>query len=108
MNPGGVARNVAEAANQLGCKPLLLAALGEDAFGNILRDDCRSKGIALTPLPAGKCQTAVATPTLDGKGDLVVGIAAMEIAEHLDHEAVGLDTLACWCRLIRGNSWLKT
>lgn len=84
MSPGGVARNIAEAAARLGCSPVLLAGVGSDSFGDIVRKDSAAKDIQLITLSGGSHSTAVCTSLLDGKGDLIAGVAAMDIAEHLD------------------------
>lgn len=63
---------------------MLLAGVGSDSFGDIVRKDSAAKDIQLITLSGGSHSTAVCTSLLDGKGDLIAGVAAMDIAEHLD------------------------
>jgi pseudouridine-5'-phosphate glycosidase/pseudouridine kinase len=93
---GGVARNVAEAAHRtllsLKCpdashRTLLVAPLGDDSFGAIIRQETesvgmRSDGLLVTTMPG--CQTAthraerrspVCNMVLSRTGDLIGGVA---------------------------------
>lgn len=98
---------MAEATTRLGCRTRLLAGLGKDGFGVVLERDCQEKGVDLVPISAEGHSTAVLTPTLDGKGDLVVGVAAMDIAEHLSTSEVSCVIRRANTTWIADPSWVS-
>lgn len=93
---GGVARNVAEAAHRIrtSSNPLskddimLISPLGRDSFGSLLRNETavlgmRTDGLTYTDAAllaqSAVFRTAVCNMVLDSKGELVGGVADMEV-----------------------------
>ncbi|KAG9104551.1 hypothetical protein FRC06_001331 [Ceratobasidium sp. 370] len=93
MSPGGVARNVAEAAHRVleslstpdifeSHRPLLISPIGNDAFASVLTLESQSRGMridGLMHLAAADERTATCNMFLDARGDLQMGIADMSI-----------------------------
>lgn len=102
MSPGGVARNVAEAAHRVlqvlsvnasfeSNKPLLISPVGEDAFAAVLALETEARGMRSDGLMKQLSlvdRTAVCNMLLDSQGDLQTGVADMAITSSVD---VGLD-----------------
>jgi len=95
LSPGGVGRNIAEAAHRIISKeagpqaPVLVSLVGEDIMGRVLRDELsligmRTDGLILAP---GK-SSAVCNMVLDTEGGLITGVADMDIIESLEGNAV--------------------
>jgi pseudouridine kinase len=82
--PGGVATNVARTLAALGVDVVLAGMVGADAAGDALVAGLVAEGIRVDGLARVDGPTAEYTAVVDGGGDLVVGIAAMEIYERLD------------------------
>jgi pseudouridine-5'-phosphate glycosidase/pseudouridine kinase len=102
---GGVGRNVAEAthrmlhsSNTLDPSPvLLISPVGNDSFGSILKNGSKSLGMRLdglfTPdsLTSGEShRTAVCNMVLDSQGNLIGGVADMDISTSIQFKHVGL------------------
>lgn len=97
VSPGGVGRNIAEAAQALlpAGEVMLLSAVGTDvsgtdtdAFGDLLKLELGKGGLrtdGLVPLPGA---TSVCNLLLEKDGDLVGGVADMDIVEGLTVETV--------------------
>ena len=82
-SPGGVGRNVAENLARLGMEVSLLTAIGSDDSGEALKEDCRTKGIDISPslfLPGASSRYLCIR---DEKGNLVGAIADMDVLEAL-------------------------
>ncbi|CAE6382552.1 unnamed protein product [Rhizoctonia solani] len=91
MSPGGVARNVAEAAHRVlkvlspasefeAKRPLLISPVGHDAFATALTFETESRGMrtdGLLKFSSPSVRTAVCNMFLDAKGDLQMGVADM-------------------------------
>ncbi|KAG6336097.1 hypothetical protein ID866_2994 [Astraeus odoratus] len=86
---GGVGRNIAEAAHRVLARPekgnaatLLVAPIGEDAFGKFIVDSTQSIGMRTDGLLsiAGQ-RSAVCNLLLDAKGGLQGGVADMELPQ---------------------------
>ena len=67
-HPGGSPANVAITLGRLGRPVELLAWLGEDAYGSMIRRWLGASGVALAPGSTGAAQTSIATAQLDEKG----------------------------------------
>lgn len=96
LSPGGVGRNIAENAARLGLDVTLVSALGDDANGRMLLEDCRKKGIRTDGCridPAGR--TSVYLFVADARGDMHCAVNDMEIQHGLTPEflAPQLDAL---------------
>nr|GAT44149.1 indigoidine synthase A-like protein [Mycena chlorophos] len=86
---GGVARNMAEACHRLGGQPVLVAPIGDDAWGSLLRDQTAAMGMTTTGFIAHKGErTAVCNLFLEEDGDLIAGVADMDITQNLDPRLV--------------------
>ncbi|KAL1748462.1 Indigoidine synthase A like protein-domain-containing protein [Schizophyllum fasciatum] len=88
---GGVARNIAEAAHRCSADPhatLLVAPYGADPFGSLLKDGTRGVGMRSDGLVQTPGSTAVCSLMLDGTGNLVSGVAAMDITREFRAETI--------------------
>ena len=94
---GGVARNVAEAAHRrlsassasLGSSTVLLSVIGQDAFGRMLIDESQRMRMRTDGLMSSMVgRTAVCNMMLDTSGNLVGGVADMDIVHALDPSSV--------------------
>ncbi|HEY1128649.1 MAG TPA: carbohydrate kinase family protein [Roseateles sp.] len=88
--PGGVVRNVAENLARLGLPVALVAAVGDDASGQMLLKQAEAVGIDLRAIirlrrHASDSYTAVLAPD----GSLELGLAAMPLVESLNPWALG-------------------
>ncbi len=83
LSPGGVARNIAENLARLGCPVHLLGAVGEDALGRALLDQTASAGVNVTGVLRRSEATGTYTAVLDEHGELLIGLAAMQILDAL-------------------------
>lgn len=106
VSPGGVGRNIAEAAQALLPEHAvqLVSAVGapppgalsggadlvpSDTFGQLLQLEMRGGGLRTDGLVAREGATAVCSLVLTGaRGDLAGGVADMGIVEHVDAEMV--------------------
>ena len=92
---GGVARNVAESLNRLGCDVELLSRVGEDEGGRALLRHLDAAGIGRRGTAAVPgAATAEYVAVLTAGGDLALGLAAMAIFDHLTPEALGGEAAA--------------
>ncbi|PVF94479.1 hypothetical protein CPB86DRAFT_876337 [Serendipita vermifera] len=98
---GGVGRNVAEAAHRILHRTpdhspvLLISPIGDDPFGSILMNGSKSLGMRMDGLftPASltsevSYRTAVCNMILDSQGDLICGVADMDISSSIQFEHV--------------------
>ena len=82
--PGGVARNVAENLARLGTPVQLLAAVGDDAFGNSLLASTSKAGVGVSGcwvLPGLSTSTYMSVHGPDG--DMAIAINDLDIVENL-------------------------
>ena len=84
LSPGGVGRNIAENLRLLGRKVSLITITGEDAYGEIIREQCRNAGIDMQfsftdPL----ARTSTYLCLNEENGDLHAAISDMSIYELL-------------------------
>uniref|UniRef100_A0A0G4F959 Carbohydrate kinase PfkB domain-containing protein n=1 Tax=Chromera velia CCMP2878 TaxID=1169474 RepID=A0A0G4F959_9ALVE len=106
MTAGGVGRSVAEAISRLGSRPLLLSAVGgSDGSGRFLLEECERSGIDTTGVAVVEGQqTATYSALLDGAGELVGAVAAMEILDSLRASQVPWEALGgCACLVCDAN-----
>jgi pseudouridine kinase len=87
LSPGGVGRNIAENLRLLDRKVSLITIMGEDAYGDIIREQCRNAGIDLQfsftdPL----ARTSTYLCVNEENGDVHAAIADMSIYELLTPE----------------------
>ncbi|MEW2317112.1 ribokinase [Streptomyces bauhiniae] len=69
VHPGGKGANQAVAAARLGARTALLARVGDDGHGKLLRDSLRSAGVDTSAVLTGGAPTGVALITVDPSGD---------------------------------------
>jgi pseudouridine kinase len=82
---GGVARNVAENLAGLGVPVELVSAIGADTGGAALRAHLVARGVGVDGVrvvPEGSSARYAAV--LDPEGDLVLGVAAMDVLDRID------------------------
>ena len=87
LSPGGVGRNIAENLRLLGRKVSLVTIMGEDTYGEVIREQCRNAGIDLQfsfTDPLGRTSTYLCVNEQDG--DVHAAIADMSIYEQLTPE----------------------
>ena len=103
MTPGGVARNIAEAAHRSMAAmsstsvPLLVSAVCDDYLGRLLTEETarvgmRTDGLIITT----EHSTPVCNMFLDSSGSLLCGVADMNGPKALDGEAVSCYYLHPW------------
>lgn len=91
---GGVGRNIAEAAhrvissNSWGFCSLLVAPVGKDNFGQMLLQKIDSLGMRIDGLVHTNDHTAVCNMLLDSGGELLSGVADMDIVAKLEASSV--------------------
>lgn len=84
LSPGGVGRNIAENAARLGLQTEFVGAIGGDANGKILLEDCREKGIGTAHcLVSEEDRTSVYLFIDDEHGDMCVAVNDMAIQSRL-------------------------
>ncbi|WP_338696688.1 ribokinase [Streptomyces sp. Q6] len=69
VHPGGKGANQAVAAARLGARTALLARVGDDGHGRLLRDSMESAGVDTSGVLVGGAPTGVALITVDPSGD---------------------------------------
>jgi ribokinase len=69
VHPGGKGANQAVAAARLGSRTVLLARVGDDAYGRLLLDSQRKAGVDTVGVLVGGAPTGVALITVDPSGD---------------------------------------
>lgn len=82
-SPGGVGRNIAENLARLGTPTRLVAAVGEDAFGEAIALGLRNAGIDTSGVVAGPHPTGTYLAVLDDDGDLAVAVSDMAATDAL-------------------------
>jgi pseudouridine kinase len=92
-SPGGVARNVAENLVRLGVDARLLSVLGDDVFGQTLRQAAATSGLnmsACATIPGQRTATYLSLHGADG--DMGVAVNDMGIVDCLTPELLGQHT----------------
>lgn len=84
ISPGGVGRNIAENAARMGLNVELVSAVGTDANGRMLLEDCAARGIGTRGcLLEENIGTSVYLFMVDEAGDMHCAINDMEIQSRL-------------------------
>ena len=87
MTPGGVGRNIAENLSRLGRAVSLVTVTGRDAYGRVIRQDCKKAGIDLSlSFVEPKARTSTYLCVNEHNGDLHTAVADMAIYETLTPE----------------------
>lgn len=82
LTAGGVARNIAEASHRLlppSFSSLLVSPVGKDQFGHILEQQSKAIGMRTDGLITSDNRTAVCNLMIDSRGNLISGVADMDI-----------------------------
>ena len=97
LSAGGVGRNIACNLARLGVETHLVAALGADAFADLVRSDCARAGVSadlchVFPEAASSCYLFIA----DAGGDMQLAVNDMAICDRMTPEALAgqLDVLS--------------
>ena len=80
---GGVARNVAENLARLGCSASLVSRVGDDEAGRAVLAHLNSLGVDTSMVTTAQRPTASYTAVLDPAGELIAGLADMDLYEEL-------------------------
>ncbi|KAG6842251.1 hypothetical protein C0991_000221 [Blastosporella zonata] len=94
LSLGGVARNIAEASHRIlsahtpHLSSILVSPVGDDAFGRILVEETTQLGMRVDGFIESTQRTAVCNMVLDGHGELLSGVADMDIAKALEADTV--------------------
>jgi pseudouridylate synthase / pseudouridine kinase len=98
LSLGGVGRNMAEAAHRvLSLAPgnqdsvQLVSAIGDDAFGRLLKEEIARMKMRLDGFIKAEARTAVCNLVLDTEGALVGGVADMDVIEKVDGTEVSTE-----------------
>lgn len=83
LSPGGVARNIAHNLALLGVGAALVSAVGRDAFGTQLLAATAAAGVDTRGVIRTAGPTGSYHAVLNAKGELILGVAAMDILERL-------------------------
>ncbi|KAF4746990.1 hypothetical protein FOZ62_001846 [Perkinsus olseni] len=91
MSSGGVGLSLAESMAMLGATPGLISAVGRDSHGEALMQRLREIGVPTTNVKELSTEsTGTCTLVLDGRGELISGVAAMDIFDRLVHPLVNI------------------
>lgn len=83
--PGGVGRNIANDLALMGIEASLIAAVGDDVYGDSLIKSCAQRGIDSSMLRVCKGQSSsVYLYVTDHHGEMHVGVADMDITRKID------------------------
>lgn len=95
LSPGGVGRNIAEAAHRILFKnsssrtPVLVSLVGKDIIGRVLQDELSQMGMRIDGLVLDtEKASAVCNMVIDAGGGLITGVADMHIIESLESGVV--------------------
>lgn len=80
---GGVARNVAENLARLGCRVSMISRVGDDDAGRAVVAHLASLGVDTSMIAAAPRPTASYTAILDPEGELVIGLADMDLYDEI-------------------------
>ncbi|NNF64027.1 MAG: carbohydrate kinase [Acidimicrobiia bacterium] len=86
MEPGGVARNIAENIARLGDRVHLISVVGRDPMGDTLLDHTAAAGVRVEHVARTDRATGTYTAVLDADGELIVAIADMDATAELGPE----------------------
>jgi len=89
MDFGGVARNVAHNLARLGCQVLVVSRVGDDGPGLQVRQHLKNAGMEAILSVSPNHPTASYTAILEPSGELVIGLADMDIYDELTPEVLG-------------------
>jgi len=96
LHLGGVGRNIAEAAYRISTSrfqvqpsaTVLVSSVGDDALGRLLLEEMRKIGVRTDGVTTTHQRSAVCNMVLDGSGNLIGGVADMNIIKSIQPETV--------------------
>lgn len=89
MSPGGVCRNICENLARLGHEVRLISAVGNDANGRALLEECRAVRIDVSNVRMIDGEsTSTYVSILDETGDMYIAMSDMHIVKRLDERLV--------------------
>jgi pseudouridylate synthase / pseudouridine kinase len=96
LHLGGVGRNVAEAAHRISTSmfqarssaTMLVSSVGDDSLGHLLLEETRRMGMRTDGIMTTRQRSAVCNMVLDGSGNLIGGVADMDIVQSIEPDAV--------------------
>jgi pseudouridylate synthase / pseudouridine kinase len=96
LHLGGVGRNVAEAAYRISTSKfraqpsatVLVSPVGDDSLGRLLLEEMRRTGMRTDGFMTSHQRSAVCSMVLDGSGNLVGGVADMDLVQSIESEKV--------------------
>lgn len=75
MSPGGKGMNQAVAASRLGGKVEFVGSIGDDNFGNMLKEKLREEEIGISKLKISSQPTGTASIIVDSEGNNIIAVA---------------------------------
>jgi pseudouridine-5'-phosphate glycosidase/pseudouridine kinase len=98
LHLGGVGRNVAEAAFRVSTSKflalpsatVLVTSVGDDSLGRLLLEETRRMGMRTDGIMTTQRRSAVCNMVLDGSGNLIGGVADMDIVRAIEPDVVRL------------------
>jgi pseudouridine kinase len=90
LTPGGVGRNIAENLARLGIPVRLVAAVGDDAFGDAVLRATADAGVDIGGVRRDAERTGTYTALLDDRGELVAAVSDMAATDGLDVDDLDL------------------
>lgn len=82
---GGVGRNIAQTAAELGAPVHFVTCFGADEFGRLLREDCERRGMDCSrSVERSDYPTSVYLAMLERGGDMHIGMSDMRILEAME------------------------
>ena len=99
---GGVGRNIAHNLARLGTPVRLISAVGRDPEGDRLLTETAAAGVDVNAVRRGGGKTGVYSAVLDRRGELVIGVSAMDITAEITQRTLGRNraTIAGACFLV--------
>jgi pseudouridine-5'-phosphate glycosidase/pseudouridine kinase len=96
LHLGGVGRNVAEAAYRISTSKfqaqpsttILVSPVGDDSLGRLLLEQMQKMGMRTDGIMTTNQRSAVCNMVLDGSGNLIGGVADMDIVQSIEPDAV--------------------
>jgi pseudouridine kinase len=80
FSPGGCGRNIAENLSRLGLGTELISVVGDDVFGQGLKESAQAAGIGISGVAADKGKvTSTYLSLLDNYGDMTAAVSGMDI-----------------------------
>ena len=89
LSMGGVMRNIIDNLARLGEQCQLVSAVGDDAYGQMLRSGCQALGIGTDGLITRPgCSSSTYISIMDSAGDMLVAMSDMGILKEMDEQFV--------------------